>query len=63
MRMAWFLSLTYIAGIDGFRFFVPYLLGVGMLSLFCRRMPKRAPATVTETSAADARLELEPAAA
>ena len=29
MRLVWFFPLTYVAGIDGFGWFVPYLLVVG----------------------------------
>jgi hypothetical protein len=30
MRVVWFFPLTYIAGIDGFGWFVPYLLVVSL---------------------------------
>jgi hypothetical protein len=30
MRVVWFFPLTYIAGIDGFGWFVPYLLLVSL---------------------------------
>ena len=32
MRLVWFLPLTYVAGIDGFGWFVPYLIVVGTLA-------------------------------
>ena len=38
MRLLWFFPLTYLAGIDGFGWFVPYLLLVGMVAALLRRM-------------------------
>lgn len=38
MRVLWFLPLTYLAGIEGFGWFMPYLLLVGCVSgLLARR--------------------------
>ena len=63
MRLIWFLPLTYLAGIDGFGWFVPYLLLVGAAAaLLSRRRTSRRVARLITPRASDL-LELEPAAA
>lgn len=64
MRVVWFFPLTYIAGIDGFGWFVPYLLLVmlaaAMLSYATQR--RRFGPAIRRVIAADL-LELEAAPA
>jgi hypothetical protein len=38
MRLIWFLPLTYLAGIDGFGWFIPYLLVVGIVAALVSRL-------------------------
>ena len=48
MRLLAFMPLTYIAGVEGFGWFVPYLIIVGLAVLIVRhRKPARSPAPVT----------------
>lgn len=63
MRLIWFLPLTYLAGIDGFGWFVPYLFLVGAASaLLARKRSRRRTVRVDMPLVGDL-LELEPAAA
>ena len=62
MRLIWFLPLTYLAGIEGFGWFVPYLLLVGAAGALLSK--KRTGRRVVDASIPVAGLlELEPAAA
>jgi hypothetical protein len=64
MRLLWFFPLTYLAGIDGFGWFVPYLLLVGAVAaLLSRVRTVRRRAVRVRVPFSDNLLELEPAAA
>ena len=64
MRLMWFLPLAYLAGIDGFGWFVPYLLLVGAVAaLLARKRAAQGRVARTISPLADDLLELEPAAA
>ncbi|HEY8749520.1 MAG TPA: hypothetical protein VIM11_16170 [Tepidisphaeraceae bacterium] len=60
MRSLWFMPMTFLAGIHGFAYFVPYLLLVAVLAMFLaqarRARPKAVPIPVRDFSS---RLELE----
>ena len=61
MRTLWFMPMTYLAGIHGFAYFVPYLLIVATLALVMAQA-KKARALIPAPAAVPG-LELEPAAA
>ncbi len=50
MRSLWFMPMTFLAGIHGFAYFVPYLLLVAVLAMFLaqarRARPKAVPIPV-----------------
>ena len=60
MRTLWLTPITYLAGIHGFAYFVPYLVLIGLLAMatkYARRLRRElAPVRVPV-------LELKPAAA
>jgi hypothetical protein len=64
MRSLWFMPMTFLAGIHGFAYFVPYLLLVGLLAMVLeqarRARPKPVPLPVRAYSPA---LEFEAAPA
>lgn len=65
MRLVWFFPLTYVAGIDGFGWFVPYLLLVGAVAtaLAYARHRHRFPRLVKVRSVPRELLKLEAAPA
>ena len=63
MRLIWFLPLTYLAGIEGFGWFVPYLLLVGAAAALLSRKRTARHAVGVSIPVNSNLLELEPAAA
>ena len=66
MRLVWFLPVTFVAGIDGFELFVPYLIVVMGIAAACRwisRIPRRSGGLQVTSFEMDEFSELEPAAA
>jgi hypothetical protein len=66
MRLVWFLPVTFVAGIDGFELFVPYLIVVMAIAVACRqlkRISRRSAGLALARVAADGFSELEAAAA
>ncbi|HEY2586825.1 MAG TPA: hypothetical protein VGI81_13860 [Tepidisphaeraceae bacterium] len=64
MRIVWLIPVAYVAGIEGFGFFVPYLLflcAVATLARMKRHRPRRAGGVALAQLSAPL-LELEPAA-
>ncbi|HXE51782.1 MAG TPA: hypothetical protein VN541_02160 [Tepidisphaeraceae bacterium] len=66
MRLVWFLPVTFVAGIDGFELFVPYLLVVLLIAAACaqlKRISRHTERSKLTPAPADGFSELEPAAA
>jgi hypothetical protein len=64
MRVVWFFPLTYIAGIDGFGWFVPYLLLVSLAAaMLSYASPRCRFGSVLQRVAVRDLLELEAAPA
>ena len=65
MRIVWLMPVTYIAGIEGFGWFVPYLLFLCVIATVVRikrqRVQRTAP--VPRAELPPSLLELEPALA
>ena len=62
MRLLLLLPLTYIAGIDGFGWFVPYLMLVGLVAAVLRRAGTVRLSTIRAAETLDLS-ELEPTVA
>jgi hypothetical protein len=60
MRTLWFMPMTFLAGIHGFAYFVPYLLLVSAIAMVLQMRRAR---EATLIAAAENVLELEPAPA
>jgi hypothetical protein len=63
MRILLFTSVAYVAGIEGFGFFLPYLAFMGVVIVTARYMNRRSRAAVAIPVSAPRALELEPAIA
>jgi hypothetical protein len=65
MRIVWLMPVTYIAGIEGFGWFVPYLLFLCVVATVARMKRKRpqGAAPNARTELPSSLLELEPALA
>ena len=64
MRIVWLIPVAYVAGIEGFGFFLPYLLFLCMVATFARMKRQRAQRTggLALAHLSAPLLELEPAA-
>lgn len=65
MRIVWLIPVAYVAGIEGFGWFVPYLLFLCVVATFARLKRQRPSAigAVAPVELPASLLELEPAAA
>jgi len=64
MRIVLLTPIAYIAGIEGFGFFLPYLVFVGVVIVVARWLNRRARITAAKALTAPSRpLELEAAVA
>ena len=65
MRIVWLMPVTYIAGIEGFGWFVPYLLFLCIVATVVRMKRQRVlrAAPIARAALPPSLLELEPALA
>ena len=64
MRSLWFMPMTYLAGIHGFAYFVPYLAFVGAAALligYSRKLRKGLVPVPVPAFAPQSELEMAPA--
>jgi len=61
MRALWALPFTFVAGIDGFTIFVPYVLLIMLVAIIIRRQQARKPTPVPIPIAVPTHIAAQPA--